>query len=89
MEITDSNINLADLRAISMGDQARKVQKADGFGTEIARIDGSCTPFTPPNTWWAQLMSVQFRLGLANQAEAIFLIGYWKAQPNGLTEKNS
>ena len=31
-----------------MGNQARKVQKVNGFGTEIVRIGRSCTPFHPP-----------------------------------------
>ena len=52
LRITVSKHNSSWTADLSMGDQARKVQKVDGFGTEVERISGSCTPFTPPPFPW-------------------------------------
>ena len=47
VQITDSKHNSTQTANLSMGDQARKVQKVDGFGTKTVQIGESCTPFHP------------------------------------------
>ena len=45
VQITDSKHNSTQTANLSMGDQARKVQKVDGFGNKTVQIGESCTPF--------------------------------------------